>query len=120
MYDKIDQSKRIAGIMCLAVFLAAIVACAGWKVSPEHTYLKALKHFNNTVEIYEKNYQAQSVEIQEKWKERIDPLIKVASNALDIWHSAIGDSQAQLDYQKALSTLIQALFDIGIVEIKED
>ena len=120
MYRKINISKRVAGSVCLAFFVLAIVACAGWKVSPEHTYLKALKHFNNTVEIYEKNYQAQTPETQEKWKERIDPLIKTASEALDIWHSAIGSSQAQLDYQKALSTLIQAMFDIGIVEVKEN
>lgn len=120
MYDRINRSKQIAGFVCLAIFLLAIVSCAAWKVSPEHSYLKALKHFNNTVEIYLDNYDIQSPEIQAKWKEQIDPLITSTDQALDVWGTMINDSQAQIDYQKTFGTLIQALLDIGIVEIKEN
>lgn len=119
MYTKIRKSENVTGIICLTVFLFLIVGCAAWKVSPEHTYLKALRHFNNTVEIYEENYQLQTPEIQAKWKEQIDPLVKITNTSLNAWGIAINNSQAEINYRGALANLIQGLFSIGIVEVKE-
>ena len=110
------KTKSIAGVCAILFFLAG---CAAWQVSPEHTYLKALKHFNNTIETYEQHYQLQTPETKAKWKERIDPLIKTTSNALDIWGTMIGDTQAEMNYQMVFSQLVQALFSIGVIEVEE-
>ena len=111
-----QRIKKIGGIVGLLFLLSG---CAAWQVSPEHTYLKALKHFNNTLEIYIDHYDLQTLETQAKWHKNIDPLIQTSNTALDVWGTMINDSQAQINYQKAFSTLVQALLNIGIVEVKE-
>ena len=120
MNRKIRKSESVIGLVCLTMFLFLIAGCAAWKISPEHTYLKALRHFNNTVETYEEHYQAQIPETQAKWKEQIDPLTKLASSALDTWRDAISDPQVEINYRQKLSDLIRALLTIGVVEVKEE
>lgn len=113
------RSVSIVGFICFTLFFVSLSGCGTWNISPEHTYLKTLRHFNNTIETYEQHYQMQTPEIQIKWKKQIDPLVKVASTALNDWGIAISNPQAELNYRTALGELIQALFDIGIIEIKE-
>lgn len=115
----IIKIRRLQSIACIAGFMLLLAGCGTWNISPEHTYLKALKHFNNTIETYEQHYQLQTSETKAKWKERIDPLIKTANDALDIWRTMIGDTQAEMNYQMVFSQLVQALFSIGVIEVEE-
>ena len=96
----------------LIVMLAiALISCAG--VSNKKLFLQTKLEFNQHVTTYLKEFDAAPPEIQQKWREEIDPQITLTSSILDAWNASIqlgvekpGQMQDALDAKNALIDLI--------------
>ena len=112
--------KRKAISMVLAVmFLSSCAGMSSAPVTPQSKYYAALKFFNDTVEQYQAYYMAASPETKAKWKAEINPIIKQASAALDLWADAIGTYGAEASETKWLTmktNLIAALIHYGMIK----
>lgn len=121
--------KRKIGIIIMLVLSIFVMSyCASIKalfdkteLTPAARYYDALKTFNSNVEQYNAIYKLSDEATKAKWKAQIDPLIVLASNALDDWKSALNSPTATskeaiwISVQKNLLTL---LVSSGILKVE--
>ena len=71
------------------LFLLALVvvpSCATTSLdTPEKVYMTALDEFTASITKYNAYYDMATAETKAEWKETIDPIIKDANHALDLW-----------------------------------
>jgi len=94
---------------------------SGTELTPVARYYDALKTFNSNVEQYNAIYKLSTPATQAKWKGQIDPIIKIASSALDSWKAAL-NSPSALEQEKvweaAKVNLLTALVASGIIKVE--
>jgi hypothetical protein len=91
------------------------------ELTPAAKYYDALKTFNSNVEQYNAIYKLSTVETQAKWKVQIDPLIRLASSALDSWKAALNSPSAlekEKVWEAAKVNLLAALVTSGIIKVE--
>jgi len=108
--------KKLVILPILIMFLFAGCATLG-ELSPEEQQLKARMTFNNLVEGYLVKYRTANLETQQKWAKDVDPLIKKASTALDLWGFALKltDPSKALEQEKIFMAIKDEILDL-IVE----
>ena len=91
------------------------------ELTPVAKYYDALRTFNSNVEQYNAIYKLSTSETQAKWKVQIDPLIKMASSALDSWKAALNSPSAlekEKVWEAAKVNLLAALVTSGIIKVE--
>lgn len=116
-------------MLVVLILLAFIVGCATInaiiekkELTPPAKYYDALKTFNSNVERYLEVFKLSDAATQAKWKAQIDPLIKIASTALDSWKAALNSPTAagkEEAWNKAKTNFISILLSSGIITIEQ-
>ena len=90
-------------------------------LTPEQRYAEAVVTFNSIYETYLDEYDLATPEVKAKWKEKIDPLMADASNALRVWGAALRQGLSPNVKEELFIHLKNvawsALFDYGIVKV---
>jgi len=88
-------------------------------VNNEKAYAIALTIFTNTLEVYNDTFDKMPMEVQNRWRELIDPKIKRARRALIIWKLALESNdgiEAQKNYHRIWLELQAELINAKILE----
>ena len=120
--------KRIAKVMVLMLALMTLVSCAqinawvnGTELTPAARYYDALVTFNRNVAQYLEVYRLSPPDTQAKWKAQIDPIVQIASQALDSWRVALNTTSAAEKEQvwlDASKQMFAMLIVTGIIRIE--
>ena len=101
---------------CMILLTLAAVSLQGCATyNPDKAYVAASEQYNAEVARYEAYYQAATPYQQAVYKDKIDPYILQAGEALNAWGlaRAIGSGDAELDaYLDAKNKMIDALAEI--------
>ena len=112
--------KRIFLVLLTIMFLFGCATLG--ELSPEEQQLKARMTFNNLVEGYLVKYRTADIETQQKWKRDVDPLIKKAKTALDLWGFALKLSTPEkaIEQEKIFLLIKDELLDLMIEHFVEE
>jgi|GEM_PF-5859869 len=113
--------KRISILLIISVFLLTSCATLG-TLSPEETQLKARMTFNNLVEGYLIKYRTADLATQQKWKTEVDPVIKKAKTALDLWkvYLSLSDPTKAVEQQKIFMEFKDEILDLLVESFVEE
>jgi hypothetical protein len=116
------KRKWIAFVV-LTICLLVVGGCTiNQNLTPSARYYAALKFFNDTVEQYSLQLTYQTPQTQAVWRGKINPLIRLSSEALDAWGASIGTPEAgtaEATWLSLKTKLRQVLVSEGIIKIKE-
>jgi len=115
---QVKRSRLLTAFLALALLFSGCALIRS--TDGRKAYAVARTTFNSLCDSYLKAYDEASPEVQAKWKKEIDPQIRRASLALDIWKLSIdtGDEAAQAAVvKKALDELQAALIKTGVVAV---
>jgi len=113
--------KRLFILPLLIVFLFAGCTSMG-DLNPEEQQLEARLAFNSMVGQYLVKYRAADAETQQKWKKDVDPVIKKAETALDLWKFAanLKNPDKAIEQQKIFLALKDEILDLLIESFVEE
>lgn len=116
-------------LLIISVLLVALMGCATVnaiieqrELTPAARYYDALKTFNSNVETYLQVYDLSDAATKAKWKASIDPIIKMASAALNTWKLQLDSPNAvtaESDWKEARKQMINILITSGIIKIQQ-
>ena len=115
--------KRFLLILLAVIFLTGgMSACTFKNLPPEQQQLQARIAFNNLVEGYLVKYRTTDLTTQQKWKDEVDPLIKKAKTALDLWGFALklADPTQAIEQQKIFLAIKDKILDLLIESFVEE
>jgi hypothetical protein len=129
LMEKENSMKRKLGlIFTILMAFVMIASCAQIKalfdkteLTPAARYYDALKTFNSNVEQYNAIYKLSDATTQAKWKAEVDPLIKIASGALDSWKLSLNSTSAvekEAVWNSAKTNLLAVLVASGIIKVE--
>ncbi len=107
--------KRLFLLLIAVTFMFA--GCATFStLSPAQQQLEARMTFNNLVSGYVAKYKIADVATQEKWKADVEPLIRKAVTALDLWGFALNitDPDQAIQQEKLFLALKDEVLDLII------
>lgn len=124
-----NKERFAVSVLMVMVFclMLAFIGCPGIQqnpstpLAPAAKYYMALKTFNVNVETYLQVYKLSDAATQAKWKASIDPLIKLAGDALDAWKASINaptSSDKEKIWNAARVNFMGALVSNGIIKIE--
>jgi len=115
--------KRKFALFALLAMVLLMAGCTiNQNLTPSARYYEALKFFNDNVAEYKLALAAADPATQAKWKAEINPIIRMASDALDVWKTARGTSTAEeketlwLDVKRRL---LAALIQYNVITVKK-
>ena len=80
---------RRLSVVALVIMVMVSFGCA--TTSMKHFHAQQLATFNDFMDSYRFHYERASPERQAEWDEKITPILKELSGALDEWESALND-----------------------------
>jgi hypothetical protein len=116
--------KTKSRIIVLCLMCACLMACAsltGQTLTPQARYYDALKTFNVNTTAYLEIYKLSDAATQAKYKAQIDPVVKAASLALDVWKASLNAPDAATKEQLWNDTskqLIALMIASGIIKVQ--
>jgi hypothetical protein len=126
--EKNSMKRKLGFIFTVLVALMFLTSCAQinalinkTELTPAARYYDALKTFNSNVEQYNAIYKLSDAATQAKWKAQIDPLIKIASGALDSWKLSLNSTSAtekEVAWNSAKTNLLAILVASGIIKVE--
>jgi hypothetical protein len=110
--------KRRFELFVILIF-TLVFACATFDkdASPEKRYYASLKWYNDNLTTYLDAYDKALPYSQVVWKEKFDPMWKLANEALGAWSKTIDSTEAESAFIELKETLILYLIDAKIIEI---
>ena len=136
--DKMTYRRRSAlgdamlllGVAIMAAIIFFFYGCGVMQnlvgetsLTPEQQYIEARALFNSVYKSYLDTYDTMPPSVQEEWKEKIDPRMKDASDALKAWGKALNegiDPTTKASLFKILKDKAFALlFEYEILKIEE-
>lgn len=127
----LGDAMMLLGVAIIAAVLFFFYGCGalqqltgGTELTPKQQYIEARALFNSVYESYLDTYDTMPTSVQEEWKEKIDPKMKDASDALKAWGKALNegiDPSTKASLYKALKNEVFALlFKYEILKIEEE
>lgn len=117
------RSVKVTLALMLVVMLAGCASInalvTDQKLTPEARYYDALQTFNSNVSQYNAIYKLSNVETKTKWKASIDPLIRAANSALDIWGQNLTAPDKEQLFRDAFKSMVTILVSSGIIKVEE-
>lgn len=118
--QKRKMSYLIIALLCFGLGAVVLVnmGCGGNELRQgKQAYAVALDVFGTALRDYNAEYELAPAQVQETWRDKIDPQILVADNALKAWGAAMGtaeDAIKKQQYEEAYTKLFELLLEFGI------
>ena len=110
-------------IASLALAFASCAMFSGRTLTPKQEYIEALTLFNSVYRTYLDQYDLASPTVQAQWKAKIDPVMKKASRALNVWRMALVQGEdatvSEWEFRNLKNEALALLFEYGILKIEE-
>ena len=114
------KTARVSAALVITVFL--LIGCMGAQApdTPEKAYTVVRIEFNKTLTSYLIEKSKQSDEVHADWTKNVDPVIRDAETALDVWGMALDVKNMDLameseqDFLNAKNKLLDLLAERGM------